>query len=181
MSYTSFPERKTWGGGRKVKGCKTSFTRHPETENSAYDEKVHKRTVDLVPTADLRTALEAVSVKVLGAKESSARIASVTDSATGLNYGTLTIGDDIIIEGEKLKIYEKDSRQGVFFAMEDGTEIKTTHRLPINRPSQMVARVPKSLAAGPAKVIVRTRYSAGAVPLKELREIVFGYPCMAKA
>ena len=98
-----------------MKGCKTSFTRHPETENSAYDEKVHKRTVDLVPAADLRTALEAVSVKVLGAKESSARIASVTDSATGLKDGTLTIGDDIIIEGEKLKIDEKDSQQGVFF------------------------------------------------------------------
>ena len=160
-----------------MKGCKTSFTHRPETENSAYDEKVHKRTVDLVPAADLRTALEAVSVKVLGAKESSARIASVT----GLNYGTLIIGDDIIIEGEKLKIDEKDSQQGVFFAMEDGTEIKTTHRLPINKPSQIVVRVPKNLSAGPVKVIVRTRYSAGAVPLKELREIVFGYPCTAKA
>lgn len=98
-----------------MKGCKTSFTRHLETENSAYDEKVHKRTVDLVPTADLRTALEAVSVKVPGAKESSARIASVTDSETGLKDGTLIIRDDIIIEGEKLKIDEKDSQQGIFF------------------------------------------------------------------
>lgn len=79
------------------------------------------------------------------------------------------------------KSTRKTDSKASFFAMEDGTEIKTTHRLPINKPSQIVARVPKNLAAGPAKVIVRTRYSAGAVPLKELREIVFGYPCTAKA
>ena len=29
-----------------------------ETENSSYDEKIHKRTVDMVATADLRNALD---------------------------------------------------------------------------------------------------------------------------
>ena len=45
-----------------------------ETENSPYDEKVHKRTVDLVPTADLRNALDEIGVNVLGAKEETARV-----------------------------------------------------------------------------------------------------------
>ena len=40
-----------------------------ETENAPYDEKIHKRTVDMVPTAELRNALDEISVKVLGVKE----------------------------------------------------------------------------------------------------------------
>ena len=152
-----------------------------ETENAAYDEKVHRRTVDLIPTADLRTALDAIGVKVLGAKDSTARITAVTDTATGLKDGTLTIGDDIIIEGEKIKVDEKDSQQGVFFKAANGTEYKTTRRLSVNNPSQLIARVPKEVPAGAVTVIVRTKYSGTARLLKDMREIVFKLPCTAKA
>ena len=152
-----------------------------ETENTAYDEKVHKRTVDMVPTADLRTALDAIGVKVLGAKEETARITAVTDTATGLKDGTLTIGDDIIIEGDKLKVDEKDATQGVFFKAANGTEYKTTRRLSVNMPSQIIARVPKEVPAGAVTVIIRTKFTGGASPLKTVREIVYGYPCEAKA
>ena len=151
-----------------------------ETENSAYDEKIHKRTVDLIPTADLRTALDAIGVKVLGAKETSARITAITDTATGLNDGTLTIGDDIIIEGDKLKVDEKDAAQGVFFKAADGTEHKTTRRLSVNKPGQIIARVPGSLSAGKTTVIVRTKYTSGGKPLADMREIVFKLACTAK-
>ena len=152
-----------------------------QTENSDYDEKVHKRTVDLIPTADLRTALDAIGVKVLGAKETSARITEITDTATGLNDGTLTIGDDVIIEGDKLKVDEKDATQGVFFKTADGNEYKTTRRLSVNMPSQIIARVPTTLPAGAVTVIVRTKYTGGAIKLKEVREITFKLSCTAKA
>ena len=152
-----------------------------ETEGAEYDEKIHKRTVDIVPTADLRDVLDAISVKVLGAKEATARITSITDTATGLKDGTITIGDDIIIEGDKLKIDEKDAAQGVFFKAANGTEYKTTRRLSVNKPSQIIARVPKEVPAGAVTVIVRTKYSSTAKPLKEIKEIIFGYPCTAKA
>ena len=152
-----------------------------ETENSAYDDKVHKRTVDLIPTADLRTALDVIGVKVLGAKETTARITEITDTATGLKDGTLTIGDDIIIEGDKLKIDETDSAQGVFFKAANGTEYKTTRRLSVNKPSQLIARVPKEVPAGEVTVIVRTKITGNNKILKEIREIVYGYPCEAKA
>ena len=152
-----------------------------ETEGAEYDEKIHKRTVDIVPTADLRDVLDAISVKVLGAKEATARITSITDTATGLKDGTITIEDDIIIEGDKLKIDEKDAAQGVFFKAANGTEYKTTRRLSVNKPSQIIARVPKEVPAGAVTVIVRTKYSSTAKPLKEIKEIIFGYPCTAKA
>ena len=152
-----------------------------ETENSPYDEKVHKRTVDLIPTADLRTTLEAIGVKVLGTKEESARITAITDTATGLKDGTLTIGDDIIIEGDKLKIDETDSAQGVFFKTADDTEYKTERRLSVNKPSQLIARVPKEVPEGKVTVIVRTKFTGGASPLKTTREIIYGYSCETKA
>ena len=151
-----------------------------ENEGAEYDEKIHKRTVDIVPTADLRDVLDAISVKVLGAKEATARITSITDTATGLKDGTITIGDDIIIEGEKLKIDEKDSSQGVFFIRSDNVEFKTTRRLSINKPSQIIARVPKNIGTGAVTVLVRTKYAGSGKALKEVRDIVFGYPCIAK-
>ena len=152
-----------------------------ETENSSYDEKIHKRTVDLIPTADLRTALDAIGVKVMGTKEESARITEITDTATGLKDGTLTIGDDIIIEGEKIKVDEKDATQGVFFKAADGTEYKTERRLSVNLPSQIIARVPKEVPEGNVTVIVRTKFTGGASPLKTVREIIYDYSCEAKA
>ena len=151
-----------------------------ETENSSYDEKIHKRTVDMVATADLRNALDEITVKVLGAKESSARITEITDTATGLKDGTLTIGDDIIIEGDKLKVDEKDAEQGVFFKATDGTEYKTTRRLSVNLPSQIIARVPKEVPAGAVTVIVRTKLTGSNKTLKEVREMIFKLPCTAK-
>ena len=151
-----------------------------ETEGAEYDEKIHKRTVDIVPTADLRDVLDAISVKVLGAKEATARITSITDTATGLKDGTITIGDDIIIEGDKLKVDEKDSSQGVFFIRADGAMVKTTRRLSINKPSQIIARVPKNLPAGPVTVMIRTKYAKSGTALKEIREITYNYPCEAK-
>ena len=151
-----------------------------ETENAPYDEKSHHRTVDMVATADLRNALDEITVKVLGAKETTAKITAVTDTATGLTDGTITIGDDILIEGEKLKVDEKDTEQGVFFLTSDGGEHKTERRLSVNKPSQIIARVPKNIPEGKVQIVVRTKYSGSGAPLKELREVEFKFPCTAK-
>ncbi|MFC2330810.1 MAG: DUF4469 domain-containing protein [Treponema sp.] len=151
-----------------------------ETENAQFDEKIHNRTADMIPTMELRNIFDKITVKVLGAKEDSAKIASVTDTVTGLKDGTITIGDDIMIEGEKLKINEDDVEQGVFFITEDGSEFKTERRLSINKPSQLMARVPKNVPEGKVTIKVLTKYTHGGLPLKELREVVYGYPCTAK-
>ncbi|MGP1520854.1 MAG: hypothetical protein ACTTIZ_05090 [Treponema sp.] len=41
--------------------------------------------------------------------------------------------------------------------------------------------MPENLTAGPVTVMIRTKYSGTNVPLKQVREIVYGYPCEAKA
>ena len=151
-----------------------------KTENALYNAVVHKRTVDLIPTHNLKDLLDDITVKVLGVKDDSFRITSVTDIATGLSDGTIMIGDDLIIEEEKIKVDESDAAQGVFFKGTDGTEHKTSRRLSVNKPGQLIARVPSSLPEGKTTIIVRTKYSSGAKPLAEVREIVFKTPCTAK-
>jgi len=63
----------------------------------------------------------------------------------------------------------------------NGTGYKTVRRLSVNKPCQIIARVPKEVPAGAVTVIVRTKYSGTNVPLKELRELTFQYPCTAKS
>ncbi|MGP1564709.1 MAG: DUF4469 domain-containing protein [Treponema sp.] len=54
------------------------------------------------------------------------------------------------------------------------------HRLSVNKPTQIIARVPKNIPEGKVQVVVRTKYSGSGAPLKELREVVFNLPCTAK-
>ena len=151
-----------------------------ENEAASFDPAVHKRTVDLVPTADLRSILDGIGVKVMGTSSSSARITAITDSATGLKDGTITIGDDIIIDGEKIKITdETDQNQGIFIVDSTGTEHKVTRRLTVNKPSQIIARVPSTVPAGAVTVKIKTNYSGNKTPLSAIREIIYGYECMA--
>lgn len=151
-----------------------------ENEASNFDPAVHKRTVDLVPTADLRNMLDGITVKVMGTSSASAKITAITDSATGLKDGTITIGDDIIIDGEKIKITdEADQSQGIFIVDSTGTEHRVTRRLTVNKPSHIIARVPSTVTAGAVTVKIRTNYSGSKNPLSAIREITYGYECTA--
>lgn len=146
---------------------------------SPFDPAAHKRTVDLVPTAAFREALEGVGVRVLGTKSSGAEITLITDTASGRTDGTLTVGDDIIIEGSKIKVDEADAEQGVFIVDGAGAEHKVVRRLSVNKPSQIIARVPADVPEGACTVLVRTRYTTGGTVLKELRTITAQVSCMA--
>ncbi|MDR2148432.1 MAG: DUF4469 domain-containing protein [Tannerella sp.] len=141
--------------------------------NAKFDPNVHKITVDTVPSVEMRDALAAVGVEVLGVKESAAYIGLVTDTATGLTDGSITAGDDILIEGDKLKIApDGDPDAGVFFVDAAGVSAPVTRRLTENNPKRIIARVP-ALAAGEYTLRVVTRFSTSAITLKEPRMIEY--------
>lgn len=146
---------------------------------SPFDPAAHKRTVDLVPTSSFREALESVGVRVLGTKASGAEITLITDTVSGRTDGTLTIGDDIIIDGSKIKIDEADEAQGVFIVDASGAEHKVTRRLSVNRPGQLIARVPADVPEGACSVVVRTKYTSGNRPLSDIREVASPVSCTA--
>lgn len=139
--------------------------------NAGYDAAVNRPAIDAVITADMRESLQEVGVEVLGVKDGGAYIGMVTDTATGLTDGTLTLNDDILIEGEKLKVApEGEDGSGVFFVDSAGQVHPVTRRLTQNGPKKILARVPL-LPDGEYTLRIVTRYSNGGTLLKEPRVI----------
>lgn len=147
------------------------------TAKSPFEPAVHKRTVDLTITASFRDALENVGVRILGTKQNGAEITLVTDASTGKTDGTITAGDDIVLDGDKIKIQdEADETQGVFFIDSDGKEHRVTRRFTVNRPTQVIARVPADVS-GEVKVVIRTKFTNGKNILKDVRSIEYPLTC----
>ncbi|MGP1475322.1 MAG: DUF4469 domain-containing protein, partial [Treponema sp.] len=63
----------------------------------------------------------------------------------------------------------------------DGGEYKTERRLSVNKPTQIIARVPKNMPEGKVQIVIRTKFAGSTKPLKELREITYGHTCEAKS
>ena len=142
--------------------------------NANFDAAVHKITIDATITNNMRVALEEVGVEVLGVKDSGAFIGLVTDTATKLTDGSITANDDILIEGDKLKIAPEDEDGlGVFFVGSDDVAIPVTRRLTQNDPKKILARVP-ALPAGEYTLRIVTRFSTGnSIFLNEARTIEY--------
>ncbi|MDR2798811.1 MAG: DUF4469 domain-containing protein [Treponema sp.] len=144
--------------------------------NHSFDPAVHKITLDVSPSAEMRSTLETVGVEVLGEKDSGAFIGLVTDITTGKTDGAITPDEDIMVSGDKIKIVPEDEEGlGVFFVGVSGTETRVTRKLTENMPKKLVFRVP-SLAPGSYTLKVVTRYSHGAQLLKDPRSIVYEFP-----
>jgi hypothetical protein len=141
--------------------------------NARYDALVNRLSIDAVITADMREALKEVSVEVLGVKDGVAYIGMVTDTVTGLTDGTVTPNDDILIEGDRLKVApEGEDGTGVFFADSAGQQYPVTRRLTQNDPKKILARVPQ-LPVGEYTLRIVTRYSTGSTLLNEPRVIEY--------
>lgn len=145
-------------------------------ETAKYDPTIHKLTLDIVPCEQMRLSLTQVGVEVLGAKGEVGRIGQVTDTFTGLSNGSITPNEDIMIEGDRIRINGSDSSVGIFFVSEDGkTTTPVTRRLTQNDPSRIIARVP-ALADGKYTLRIVTQYSRGTTLLKSPRTIEFKIP-----
>lgn len=141
--------------------------------NATFDPAVQKITLDITPTAEMRDVLTNVGIEVLDVKGNGAYIGLVTDTATNLTDGTITAGDDILIEGDKIRISpEDDTTVGVFFIDSTGKATQVTRRLTQNDPKKVIARVP-ALAAGNYTLQIITRFTNGNLLLKESRTIQY--------
>ena len=96
----------------------------------------------------MREALTKVGVEVLGVKDSGAGINRVTDGATGAVDSTITIGDTIDIEGDKVRIAGDAEGVGVFFIDASGAVTQATGRLRRNDPKFVQIQVPATLSKG---------------------------------
>ncbi|WP_293714712.1 DNA-binding domain-containing protein [uncultured Parabacteroides sp.] len=141
-----------------------------------FDPEKHKITVSMAPSSELRKDLLNVGVEVLVVKDTNARIGLVTDTVTNLADGSITPGDDILINGERIRVAGEAEGVGVFFVNAEGVATPVTRRLTQNDPKTVIARVPADLADGNYTLRIVTQYSNSAVMLKEPRSIEYGIP-----
>jgi len=139
-----------------------------------FDPELHKPTFDIVPSAELRAMLKEVTVDILGVRDSGTYIGLVTDTVSGGTDGTVTAGDDILIEGEKIKIDPLgEDGLGIYFVNVDGEAIPVTRRLTQNEPQKIIARVPADLPPGQYTLRVVTKYTTSTILLREPRIIEY--------
>jgi hypothetical protein len=144
--------------------------------NAKFNPAIHKIGLHIIPSAEMRAAFKEINIDVLGVKEGGAYIGLVTDTTTGLADGTMTSGDDLMIEGDKLKIApDNGAGLGVFFVNTESEAIPVTRRLTQNMPKKILARVP-DLPAGQYTLRVATRFSNSSTLLKEPRMIDYDRP-----
>lgn len=151
-------------------------------KNAQFDPEQHSVMLDMNPGAMMRTALANVGVEVLGVREDGgAFIGLVEDTFTGLSNDTATAGEDIRIEGNKIKVDGTAEGIGIFFINEEGVATQVTRRLTQNGPKILIARVPATLAAGDYRLRIVTQHCAGRELLKEPRTIEYSNPLHVKA
>ena len=149
-------------------------------KSANFDPETNKLTLDMVLSKEMRDALSTVGVEVLGVKEGGgAAIGLVTDTLTEATDGTITPGEDILIEGAKIKIAGDPDLCGVYFIPRDAPEetiYKVERRLTQNDPSRIIARVPATLAPGAYTLRIVTQYSNASTLLKEPRTMEYESP-----
>jgi hypothetical protein len=147
--------------------------------NPVYDPQVHKLTLDATLTADMRKGLKEVGVEILGKKaDGGAIIGLVTDVLSGHTDGLVSLGGDLIITGEKIKVAPEGGQGlGVFFVDETGRAIPLDYPLVRNVPKRIICRLPAQLTAGKVYTLkIITRYTKGQTLLTEPRTIEYALP-----
>ena len=149
-------------------------------KSANFDPSVNKLTLDMILSKEMRDALSTVGVEVLGVKEGGgAAIGLVTDTLTEATDGTITPGEDILIEGTKIKIAGDPDLCGVYFIPRDAPEetiYKVERRLTQNDPSRIIARVPATITPGSYTLRIVTQFTGGSNLLKEPRTLEYEMP-----
>jgi hypothetical protein len=150
------------------------------TGKESFTEGQHRLTVDAVLSRAMHDDLKHVGVHVLGIAEPGAHILLVTDMASRKTDGTITPGDDIRIDGDKIRVIGLPQPDGslepginVYFVTPDGVSATQAARITDNMPSHVLARVPADLPPGDYRLRIVTRFTAGATLLKNPRVIEY--------
>ncbi|MDR1371698.1 MAG: DUF4469 domain-containing protein [Dysgonamonadaceae bacterium] len=149
-----------------------------------YNPAQHRITLDAVQTVEMRRTLEDTGVEVLGKKiDGGAIIGLVTDVMTGKTDGTIIVGGDVIITGDKIKIAPAgESGLGVYFINEYGDEIALDHPASENTPKKIICRLPADITAGGVYTLkIVTRFSNSSTYINDPRIILYDIPLTAVA
>ena len=145
------------------------------------DPAKNKCTVNIIPTAAMRSELDKVTMEFSGTvKESGgARTGLVKDVTTGKTDGTITPGGMIDVTGSKIRCINADGT-----GIGSLTLLKSTDRsvatsitlFGINDPSRLMFTLPANLEAGTYELTLETYFSTNKTQLKQPRTLVYSIP-----
>ena len=122
-------------------------------------------TVRFVPSEGTKGAVSNVTIEQSGYAEATAEIAEILDVATGSAERELTAGGAVKITGKRLLIGGEGS--GIWLAPANNAEnsidesgadwVKVEAKLAENKPSSLLFPLPKTLAEGAYRIVLKTR------------------------
>lgn len=145
------------------------------------DPAKNKCTVNIIPTAAMRSELDKVTMEFSGTvKESGgARIGLVKDVTTGKTDGTITPGGMIDVTGSKIRCINADGT-GIgsltLLKSTDRSVVTSITLFGINDPSRLMFTLPANLEAGTYELTLETYFSTNSTQLKQPRTLVYSIP-----
>jgi nitrogen fixation protein FixH len=144
----------------------------------------HRMTVNAVTSKAQHEHFKQTGIEIPGVAESRSRIILVTDMATQQTDGAVTLGDDIVIAGNRIRLSGLPQPVGsfdpginVFFVAADGLSVTPAVRMSENIPTRLIARVPPDLTANQNyRLRIATRYPDSLTLLREPRSIEYELP-----
>ena len=119
--------------------------------------------VSLQKSVDLRRAMTAAEVEILGEHADPIALFGISDLSTGKMDGTLTRGFVAELRGTFIRIVGEDPSVGVWLhEMETGVETRLPETsLVLNEPSRLLLLIPAALPTGEYELHVTTQFSRG--------------------
>ena len=145
------------------------------------DPAKNKCTVNIIPTAAMRSELDKVTMEFSGTvKESGgARIGLVKDVTTGKTDGTITPGGMIDVTGSKIRCINAEGTDIGSLTLLKSTDRSVATSITlfgINDPSRLMFTLPANLEAGTYELTLETYFSTNSTQLKQPRTLVYSIP-----
>jgi hypothetical protein len=147
----------------------------PVVKGVFYDKKwnpeEHKLYVAVNQGAELRAAMEATTVEIMGEHPDPIALFGITDLSTGKTDGTLTRGFNAELKGTYIKVTGDDNDCGIYLRnTETAAVTKLEERfIAVNDPSKVMIIVPQTLDAGSYELHLFTQYTVGSKLLNSPR------------
>lgn len=133
-------------------------------ENNVFDPARNSIRIAMTQGKELREAIEATTVNIVGEKGSAMYVAGGTDTATSLSgfTATATAGRNFTLTGQPIKLAGDDPSVGITLTDAEGEVTRITDdMIALNQPSKLIFLIPAGLADGEYKLTVTTQYSSG--------------------
>jgi len=139
---------------------------------TAWDPSVNSLYINVTQGKELREAITATTVNVVGEKGATMYFSTGTDTTqrNGSAFAA-TAGLPFTLMGRNIKLAGDNPAVGIILTDSTGTETRIAdNMIALNQPSKLVFVIPAGLAAGKYTLTVTTQYNSGAL-LKTPRSV----------